>query len=688
MAKPKGSIFHPVKETIEPTIALNPQKTEMENHIKDKIIHVDQNLRDNINYARKDIDQHKNDERIHVTEAEKATWNSKESVKGAQAKANKVLNSLELHKSDSNIHITTAEKELFKDKYTKAETRNLVKHTLTGLTFLPAVNYFYELNEKYPEPKLNSVVEVKIPIRKVYIYNGDNWIDFNLLFTPEVTEDTDGLMTSVEKIKLDGIEEKANYYIHPDDIDTRHVSDAEKDYWDNKADNVLVTSINNGLMSKEDKEKLDSIERGANYYNHPETHNPNIIIQDENNRFVTDDQIKSWDNKPEKDYVDKVTNNTLLSAKSFVNTKVASILNSTEDYLEIFRILSFEFKNDETVKRFFDLLNSCVKNEEYQEHALNDKIHMSRNDISLLQNVKSLIENGIIPSWEEIPGRPTKLPALGGNSDTVGNCTVDDIINKTVQWFDTTILESDSKLSEDLITKYFGAVVLFKPGAYNVKRELVFTVSNKTFRGVGELSKLIGASIKIIGNNNIIENLCLDNQRDNFVSTPAITIIGDNNIIRNTRIMNYSNGIIIEGSNNTITDNSIFYIKNETIKINSDINSNYGNIIKNNRITKSNIGIVLNSSKNLLTKNHITKNNILSCSIGIVLTNTGNDSTKTTMNIISENIVMRGTGKNSDYLPNNKTIISEFSSKNIITCNITSGKEIIAPHDVLSNNIS
>ena len=152
--------------------------------------------------------------------------------------------------------------------------------------------------------------------------------------------------------------------------------------------------------------------------------------------------------------------------------------------------------------------------------------------------------------------------------------------------------------------------------------------------------------------------------------------------------MNYSSGIIIEGSNNTITDNNILHIRNEAIKINADINSNYGNIIKNNRITKSNIGIVLNSSKNSLTKNHITKNNILSCGIGIVLTNTGNDSTKTTMNIISENIVMRGTGKSSDYLPNNKTIVSEFSSKNIINCNITSGKEIIAPHDVLSNNIS
>ena len=94
-----------------------------------------------------------------------------------------------------------------------------------------------------------------------------------------------------------------------------------------------------------------------------------------------------------------------------------------------------------------------------------------------------------------------------------------------------------------------------------------------------------------------------------------------------------------------------------------------------------------NSSKNTLTRNHITKNNILGCSIGIVLTNKIADKTKTTLNIISENIVMRGNGNISDYLPTQKTIVSEFSSKNIINSNITSGKEIIASHDILSNNI-
>ena len=57
------------------------------------------------------------------------------------------------------------------------------------------------------------------------------------------------------------------------------------------------------------------------------------------------------------------------------------------------------------------------------------------------------------------------------------------------------------------------------------------------------------------------------------------------------------------------------------------------------------------------------------------------------MNIICQNIVTRGNGGSSEYLPGHNTIISEFSSRNIISQNITLGKEIIAPNDALSSNI-
>ena len=98
----------------------------------------------------------------------------------------------------------------------------------------------------------------------------------------------DGLMSKEDKAKLDGVEANANNYVHPDDANTRHVTDTEKAKWNAKAENTVATVIANGLMSAADKVKLDGIEEGANNYVHP---------NDSNTRHVTDEQIETWTNK-------------------------------------------------------------------------------------------------------------------------------------------------------------------------------------------------------------------------------------------------------------------------------------------------------------------------------------------------------------------------------------------------------
>ena len=64
-----------------------------------------------------------------------------------------------------------------------------------------------------------------------------------------------------------------------------------------KADKTVATNLLDGLMSSTDKSKLDGIEQNANNYTHPVQHSPSVITQDENNRFVTDIQINNWNNK-------------------------------------------------------------------------------------------------------------------------------------------------------------------------------------------------------------------------------------------------------------------------------------------------------------------------------------------------------------------------------------------------------
>ena len=670
MAKPKSVTKQPKITSNESIIDV---ETKLNDHINDKSAHTNSDMIDAMTYSVEALNTHLKDQTIHISNQEREMWNAKETPNGAQSKVNKVLVSLNNHKDDYSSHITKAEKDLFKDKYTKAETRNLLKHALTGLKFLQSVSNRSELERKYPNPEFNSCVYLRYE-KITLIYNGQAWVEFNALFTQDVTKEFDGFMTQDDKVKLDSIEEGANNYVHPDNVDVRHVNDAQIFTWNNKAEKSLVTSSTDGLMSSMDKVKLDSIEKGANNYTHPEYHGPSIIKEDTDHRFVTDKQISNWDVKTDVEFVTNEDMKVLATAKAFTDTKISAMLNSTEEQLQVLRSLAFELKNDNTVKQFFDLYNECAKNEELATH-INDKIHMTNEDRILLNNVSNVIETGLFPEWKDIQNKPEAFYANGGNSDTVGGYTADQLLDN--KYFYDKIIRSVLELKD------IKGNVLIKAGTYKVEDgELVINTSGSTLSGVGILTELVGLSIKVIGNNNTIENLKFVGTTDKI----CICVSGDNNVIRFNSISNYDKAIIVDGSNNIIENNTIESVRTG-IELISENNSNYGNRVEENNIKNSNIGICLMSSNNTLTKNHLCKNNVDNCNIGIVLSNTLNNITKTTMNIINENIVVRGRGNSADYTSAHKTIVSEFSSKNIISSNITSGKSITAPNDILSNNI-
>lgn len=86
------------------------------------------------------------------------------------------------------------------------------------------------------------------------------------------------MMTDAERVKLSGIESNANNYVHPDshppsiivqDASHRFVTDVEKASWTGKASTAVVTTSTNGLMSSMDKIKLEGVATGANHYVHP-----------------------------------------------------------------------------------------------------------------------------------------------------------------------------------------------------------------------------------------------------------------------------------------------------------------------------------------------------------------------------------------------------------------------------------
>ena len=82
--------------------------------------------------------------------------------------------------------------------------------------------------------------------------------------------------------------------------------------------NENATPDKAGLMSAEDKKKLDSIEWYANKYVHPETHPASMITQSSSLKFVSDTEKSNWNNKINKaDYT------------------IDSVISSTQDVLAI-----------------------------------------------------------------------------------------------------------------------------------------------------------------------------------------------------------------------------------------------------------------------------------------------------------------------------------------------------------------
>lgn len=105
----------------------------------------------------------------------------------------------------------------------------------------------------------------------VSVQNGNmDKIDAGLKeYAKVVTVSANGLMSKEDKVKLNGVAASANNYVHPSthpatmispDSTHRFVTDSQKSVWDAKADNTIATTVKNGLMSKEDKVKLDGVD--------------------------------------------------------------------------------------------------------------------------------------------------------------------------------------------------------------------------------------------------------------------------------------------------------------------------------------------------------------------------------------------------------------------------------------------
>ena len=142
-----------------------------------------------------------------------------------------------------------------------------------------------------------------------------------------------GLMSSADKAKLDGIAAGANNYKLPstlpasmiaEDTSRQFVTPAEHTKLKNLANATTTVS---GLMSSTDKVKLDGIEANANHYVLPETLPASMITEDNTHKFVTADEKT----KLSQVYTKAETDNAIKTAKVDNATTTKAGLMSAAD---------------------------------------------------------------------------------------------------------------------------------------------------------------------------------------------------------------------------------------------------------------------------------------------------------------------------------------------------------------------
>ena len=309
------------------------------------------------------------------------------------------------------------------------------------------------------------------------------------------TTDHAGLMSVTDKTKLDGIEANANNYTHPlthpasmidglatvaktgsfndltdvpsnletaigeDDISTEVSEDGSINIsFGDKVINIGNASADSaGLMTPEDKAKLDGIEENANHYIHPDTHPVSMITGLAT--VATSGDYNDLTNRPTKlsDLTDDI------GAGGAIGSFVSNL--STVAFSDYVTINYLEGGQDQliTIKAATQTLSGVMSSTDKTkldgiETNANNYIHPAKHPASMIEGLATVATSG---DYNNLINRPGSLPANGGNADTVGGFTVGTNVPADAKFTDTTyelvtsttdgLMSSDDKIKLDTV---------------------------------------------------------------------------------------------------------------------------------------------------------------------------------------------------------------------------------------------
>ena len=309
------------------------------------------------------------------------------------------------------------------------------------------------------------------------------------------------------------------------------------------------------------------------------------IDTDKLHRFVTDEQIKEYNSKISTKDLEDALENLKKTLENDFNKKYDNIYNTPEIYKSIKKLSALCDTDKNILNLLLDIRNTNIA-DELNDH-INSGIHIKQSDRDALDNLKFVIGNSYA-DWNAdeadinyIKNKPKALKADGGNADTVGGYSADQLMCGSKS--DTVIIGCNNKIDCDYYIEdttediaYIiqpiinnmkkGGSILFREGNYNISTLNIFNDYIR-IRGVGMATKLNVNSFKITASQFTLNSCNL------FVD--LLSIKGINILIKYNRITN-------TGSNNIKIEGLIDSIIKDNFLINISQLYHYGNIISDN----------------------------------------------------------------------------------------------------------
>ena len=310
------------------------------------------------------------------------------------------------------------------------------------------------------------------------------------------------------------------------------------------------------------------------------------LLTDPNNRLLSDLEIDEFKGKVGKLEMQESIDNASKEIKVLLAKQIDNLLNSKDIMNGIANLLSL-LQNNQDAKDLMDELSNIANKNELACH-INSGYHLTDDDRIALDQLLKFIKTGCA-DWDATEGepnyirnKPDKLPADGGNADTVGGLCAGKLINKQLDYrifgvkgVDTynnnqvNIIFGDQYKTDSLET-------LIKEGTTNALREGEYDIKSLN---IPEQCTLYGTHASTICNSKIYLN--------------------DGSAIKDLSFYNCE--VFITGSNVDI-------LNNEFTSCSISILSTYCSIIKNNRCVDTNFTIK-NMTDSIVTENILIVSN-------------------------------------------------------------------------------